>query len=281
MTDDPLIRRKQEQRRKLLRALYGLSNGKEGFTIAPINYVAIGSQVGVLKEEVLEAVQFFVSEGLLSYKPASEAVALTHKGAQAPIVEQNSTTIAAERSKRLEGLPDKITAVLESASDTLNLIQVRAALSEFRDLDDVDFFEALKALRARGIVSAEIAAGSVGQPVNTAYHFGIANRSRINLSDAIKINVVTVGGEVFEVAYQRKEHAGDRDGVLYLFTITDRKKGRGMRHVMLFRGGEKDRYAQDYDARIDVVRLNAIRRSFDLNLISFDTPFEEDKYLKS
>src|SRR5579859_1832138 len=117
MTDDLLVGRKQEQRRKLLRALYGLSNGKEGFAIAPMNYVAIGSQVGVGKEEVLEAVQFFVSEGLLSYRPASEAVALTHKGVVT--VEQNSATIAAERSNRLERLPDKITAVLESAPDTL------------------------------------------------------------------------------------------------------------------------------------------------------------------
>jgi hypothetical protein len=72
MTDDLLVQRKQEQRRKLLRALYGLSNGKEGFTIAPMNYIAIGSQVGVGKEEVLEAVRFFVSEKLLVFKSARE-----------------------------------------------------------------------------------------------------------------------------------------------------------------------------------------------------------------
>src|SRR5207302_816090 len=140
-----------------------------------------------------------------SYRPASEAVALTHKGVVT--VEQNSATIAAERSNRLERLPDKITAVLESAPDTLNLVQVRAALSEYRDLDDADFFEALKVLSARGIVSTEAAAGSVGQRVNTAYHFGIANRGRINLSDATKLNVVTLSGEVFEATYQRKESA--------------------------------------------------------------------------
>jgi hypothetical protein len=243
-----------------------------------MNYIAIGSQVGVGKEEVLEAVRFFVSEGLLAFKPASEAATLTHKGVVT--VKQNAATIAAERSKRLEGLPDKIAAVLENAPDTLNLIQVRTALPEYRDLDDVDFFEALKALRARGIASAETAAGSVGQPVNTAYHFGIANRSRIDLSDATKLNVVTLGGEVFEVAYQRKESADNRDGVFYLFTITDRKKERGSRHVMLFRGGAKDYYAQDYDERIDIVRLNAIRRAFDSGLISFDAPYEEDKYIE-
>lgn len=278
MTDDVLIQRKQDQRRKLLRALYGLSNGKEGSTIAPMNYIAIGSQVGVGKEEALEAIRFFVSEGLLAFKPASEAVALTHKGVVA--VEQDAATMAAERSKRLERLPDKITAVLESAPDTLNLIQVRAALPEYRDLDDADFFEALKVLRAKGIVSTETAAGSVGQPVNIAYHFGIANRRRINLSDATKLNVVTLSGEVFEVAYQRKESADDRDGVFYLFTITDRKKKRGLRHLMLFRGGAKDYYAQDYDERIGAVRLNAIRRAFDSGLISFDAPFEEDKYIE-
>jgi serine/threonine protein kinase len=278
MTDDLLVGRKQEQRRKLLRALYGLSNGKEGYAIAPMNYVAIGSQVGVGKEEVLEAVQFFVSEGLMSYRPASEAVALTHKGVVT--VEQNSATIAAERSNRLERLPDKITAVLESAPDTLNLIQVRAALPEYRDLDDADFFKALRVLSAREVVSTETAAGSFGQPVNTAYHFGIANRSRINLSDLTKLNVVTLSGEVFEVAYQRKESADDRDGILYLFTITDCKRRRGLRHVMLFRGGAKDYYAQDYEERIGVVRLNAIRRAFDSGLISFDAPFEQDKYIE-
>lgn len=91
---------------------------------------------------------------------------------------------------------------------------------------------------------------------------------------------MTLNGEVLEVAYQRKESAGGRDGVLYLFTVTDRKKGRGMRHVALFRGGAKDYYAPEYDARIEVVRLNAIRRAFDSGLISFDAAFERDKYIE-
>jgi serine/threonine protein kinase len=276
MTNDVLIQRKQEQRSQLLRAIYGFADGKEGFTIAPMNYIAAGSQVGVNKEETLEAIRFFVSQELLVFKPASEAIALTHKGIVT--VEENAATIAAERNKRLERLPDKITAVLESAPDTLNLKQVRAALPEYRDLDDADFFKALKVLSARGIVSTETGAGSVGQLVNTAYHFGIANRGRINLSDATKLNVVALSGEVFEIAYQRKESAGD--GVFYLFTITDRKKTRGLRHVMLLRSGAKDYYAQDYDERIEIVRLNAIRRAFDSNLISFDAPFEEDKYIE-
>src|SRR4029077_9956772 len=119
MMDDLLIHRKQEQRRKLLRALYGLSNAKEGFTIPPMNYIGIGSQVGLSKEEVLESVRFFVSEGTLVFKPASEAVALTHKGVVT--VEESSAQMAAEQRKKLDVLPDKITAVLESAADTLQL----------------------------------------------------------------------------------------------------------------------------------------------------------------
>lgn len=243
-----------------------------------MNYIGIGSQVGLSKEEVLESIRFFVSEGTLVFKPASEAVALTHRGIVA--VENTSTQMQSEQRKKLEALPDKITAVLESAADTLQLMQLRAALPEYKDFPDADWFEALKSLRSRGTISWETSAYSAGQPVNTAYHFGIANRSRINLSDATKLNVVTLSGEVFEVAYQRKESASDRDGVFYLCTVNDRKKGRGMRHVMLFRGGPKDHYAQDYDERIEVVRLNAIRRAFDSGLISFDAPFEEDTYIE-
>jgi hypothetical protein len=36
--------------------------------------------------------------------------------------------------------------------------------------------------------------------------------------------------------------------------------------------------ADNYDARLDNVRLNAIRRAFDSGVISFDDRYEEEKY---
>src|SRR5437899_2101690 len=80
MVDDSLIAEKREQRKALLRALYGLVDGREGFTIPPMQYFALGSQVGLDRDVTGQTVRFLVSEGLLEYKPASEAVSLTHKG---------------------------------------------------------------------------------------------------------------------------------------------------------------------------------------------------------
>lgn len=45
-----------------------------------MQYFAIGSQVGLDQNATGQTARFLVSEGLLEYKPASEAVALTHKG---------------------------------------------------------------------------------------------------------------------------------------------------------------------------------------------------------
>jgi predicted nucleotide-binding protein len=277
--NDPLILRKQEQRQNLLGALYRQADGKEGPPISPQQWLGLGEVVGIQKQDVPGVIRFLLSEGLLVNKPASEAVALTHKGIK--FVEEHAAQLATERREKLSALPNQIQAVLESAADTLQLPQLRSALpSDFKDLSDTDLLEALNELRDKRIVSFDRSASFPGQPVIESLHFGIANRSRVDLSGMTKLDVVTLGGEVFEIAYQRKEQADNRDGVLYLFTITDRKSGRGMRHVMLYRGGPRDWYAQDYDSRIEVVRLNAIRRAFDSNRISFDAPFEEDRYIE-
>lgn len=90
--------------------------------------------------------------------------------------------------------------------------------------------------------------------------------------------LVTFGGEFFEADFQRKDRAADRDGAFYLFHITDLKAGRGERLISLFRFGPKEMVAQNYDARLESVRLNTIRRAFDSVVISFDDPYDEEKY---
>lgn len=270
---------KQEQRSNLLGRLYRQVDGKEGQPISPQQWLGLGELAGIQKQDVPGVIGFLRSEGLLVNRPASEAVALTHKGIK--FVEEYAAQLEMERREKLAALPNRIQAVLESAADTLQLPQVRSALpSEFKELSDTDLLDALNELRNKGTVSFDRSASFPGQPVIESLHFGIANRSRVDLSEMTKLNVVTLSSEVFEVAYQRKESAGDRDGVLYLFTITDCKSDRGMRHVMLFRGGAKDYYDQDYDDRIEIVRLNAIRRAFDSGILSFDKPYEEHKYIE-
>ncbi len=90
--------------------------------------------------------------------------------------------------------------------------------------------------------------------------------------------LVTLGGECFEAAFQSKEIVSNRDGVFYLFRLKDLVKGRGDRLVSLFRFGPHELDIPDYDSRIEVVRLNALRRAFDSAAISFDTPYDEHTY---
>jgi hypothetical protein len=75
-----LVEKKRAQRRALLGALYGFVNGREGFSIAPMQYFLMGTQIGLQSDDTGQMIRFLVSEGLLEYKPASEAVALIHKG---------------------------------------------------------------------------------------------------------------------------------------------------------------------------------------------------------
>ena len=92
------------------------------------------------------------------------------------------------------------------------------------------------------------------------------------------IALITLSGECFEVAFGGTEHAGNRDGVLYLFRLEDLKSKRGTRLVSIFRSGQIKLWRKDYDLRIANVRLNAIRRAFDSGTLSFDVPFNEHTY---
>ena len=98
--EDSLIEKKQAQRKKLLRALYGIVDGREGSAITPMQYFALGSQVGINQDVAGQIVRFLVSEGLLAMKPASGAVSLTHKGVVEVEVAVQDQKPVAEKSRQ-------------------------------------------------------------------------------------------------------------------------------------------------------------------------------------
>jgi hypothetical protein len=96
--------------------------------------------------------------------------------------------------------------------------------------------------------------------------------------NSTKFFLLTLRGECFEVEFQRMERAQNRDGTCYLFHIKDLSKNRGQRLMSIYRFGPKQIYANDYDARIETVLLNTFRQAFDLGVLSFDAPFDENRY---
>jgi hypothetical protein len=81
------------------------------------------------------------------------------------------------------------------------------------------------------------------------------------------VKLVTKGGECFDAAIQGKQVPHDRDGVLYLFHLNDCRNNRGVRLVSLFRSGPAKLGIQDYESRVQNVRLNALSRAFDLGAL--------------
>ena len=90
--------------------------------------------------------------------------------------------------------------------------------------------------------------------------------------------LVTVGGECFETEYIDVGNADGRDGVLYYFKLRDLMKDRGVRNVSLFRSGTDKVFVEDYDARIETVKFNVLRRAFDSGTFSFETQVIPDRY---
>jgi hypothetical protein len=90
--------------------------------------------------------------------------------------------------------------------------------------------------------------------------------------------LVTVGGECFKAEFIEVGHSGGRDGVLYLFKLRDLVKDRGQRDVALFRSGTLRVFIEDYDARIETVRLNFLRRAFDSGTFNFETPVPPNQF---
>ena len=70
--------------------------------------------------------------------------------------------------------------------------------------------------------------------------------------------------------FQRKQVPADRDGVLSLFHLNDCRNRKGMGLVSLFRSVPAKLGIQNYESRIENVRLNALRRAFDSGALSFE-----------
>jgi hypothetical protein len=95
------------------------------------------------------------------------------------------------------------------------------------------------------------------------------------------IQLVTRLGEFFQASPQGKDRAGNRDGVLHYFHLTDLVRGRGLRKVSVYRGGPRDFYTStvaEFDQRIDSVLLNTIRHRFDSGELTFDVPDDATHY---
>src|SRR6267142_4700868 len=90
--------------------------------------------------------------------------------------------------------------------------------------------------------------------------------------------LVTIGGECFDAKYEAVGHADGRDGELYYFKLRDLIKDIGVRSVLLFRSGTDRVLIKDYDARVETVRLNVLRRAFDSGSFSFDTTIPPHRY---
>lgn len=90
--------------------------------------------------------------------------------------------------------------------------------------------------------------------------------------------LVTISGECFETEFLGSGDSGGRDGVLYRFRLKDLRKDRGERLLSLFRTGTERVSMENYDARIEFVRWNVLRRAFDSGVLSFDNPVDEDRY---
>src|SRR6266403_1175659 len=88
--------------------------------------------------------------------------------------------------------------------------------------------------------------------------------------------LVTLGGECFEVVFEREESAWPRLGSFHLFRLKDVRSGRGERLISIFGSEQIKLLNLRYAAHIELARINAIRRGFDSGQLSFDQP--HDKY---
>jgi hypothetical protein len=89
---------------------------------------------------------------------------------------------------------------------------------------------------------------------------------------------VTLGGECFDVEFRGEERDGQRAGTQHLFRLQDVRKGRGDRLVSLFGSDQIKLLNPNYASRVEIARINIIRRAFDSRRLSFDESFEEDAY---
>jgi hypothetical protein len=178
--EDSLIEMKRAQRKALLRGMYGLVDGREGFTITPMQYFALGTQIGLQQDVAGQTVRFLVSEGLLEYKPASQAVALTHKGVVEIESQSDEVTPESERKRQaqLKALPDRILGILKEKSTKIQMEELKEGLPDFGDLSDSDWYAVINDLLSDGMINAGVARSGIYGAIGAAYNIEITPKGR-------------------------------------------------------------------------------------------------------
>lgn len=178
--DDSLIEKRQAQRQALLRRMYGLVDGRDGFSITPMQYFALGTQIGLQQDVTGHTVRFLVSEGLLEHKPASEAVALTHKGVVE--VERQSDEVTPElqrkRETQLKALPGHILGILKEKPTKIQIEALKEGLPDFADLSDPDWYAVINDLLSDGLINAGVARSGIYGVIGAAFNIEITPRGR-------------------------------------------------------------------------------------------------------
>jgi hypothetical protein len=189
-----------------------------------------------------------------------------------------------------ETLAQQILAALQEAfPNRLSSFEVKSS-QPFVEVPQQEWLTAIDALLNLGFIDGKaLRSGSV---LEDAANLAITSRGSDRLAASGTGSVlaghaasrpnakilVTIGGECFEAEFLGAGESGGRDGVLYCFQLRDLLKDRGERLVSMFRTGTERVSMENYDARIASVRLNVLRRAFDSDVFSFDSPFDSDRY---
>ena len=91
--------------------------------------------------------------------------------------------------------------------------------------------------------------------------------------------LVTLNGECFEAVFvEARSTLPDRDGTLHYFRLHDLVKGRGERLVSLYFFNFDRLSIPQFEFRLSTARLNALRRAFDSEALSFDSLYNAQTY---
>jgi hypothetical protein len=178
--EESLIEKKRTQRKALLRGMYGLTDGREGFTITPMQYFALGTQIGLQQDVTGQTIRFLVSAGLLEYKPASQAVALTHKGVVEVERQPEEATPESQqkRQEQLKALPHRILGILKETPTKIQMEELKGGLSDFGDLPDSDWYAVIKNLLSDGMINAGVVRSGIHGAIGATYNIEITSRGR-------------------------------------------------------------------------------------------------------
>lgn len=94
------------------------------------------------------------------------------------------------------------------------------------------------------------------------------------------MRLVTLCGECFDAELRSADEYQERDGLVHKFYLTDLVSGRGKLLSSVFVSGTLAAAAPNFRARVEVVRLNVIRRALDAGVLNFDGPLNERDYVE-